>query len=1010
MICPCATGGLQAAAIRGRFERWHKCLRFPYNEGFVPRPRVPPVSTPVSTASKFNGATSLPMIHLRGVAVNNLQHVDLDLPHRRLIAFCGVSGSGKTSLALDTLYAEGQRRYIESFSTYTRQFLQQLDKPEAESIEGIPPSIAVTRKSVSRSSRATVGSATQINEHLQLLFSRIGEVVCHGCGQLVSQDSAESAADELSELPAGTRLMIGFPSHRGQRTADVWLADLVELGYLRSVLGESTIELNPAAVEQFAGVNQVDVVLDRLSVSLEATTRLRDSLESALEAGRGTCVVWAEGACQSTENPSPSPSLQGRGTVSIDDRPWQVRRFSRYFRCEACGIDYPSPEPQLLSFNNPLGACPACEGFGNVIDVDMDRVVPDPSKSLREGAIAPWNTPAYSHELEELQALADDYDLPVDVPYRELTAEQVALVTAGVPERDFGGLNGFFQWLERRKYKMHLRVFLSRWRSYYPCRECGGTRLKPDALAVRIAGKNIADVSALKIRDSLQWLLTVELSSWQRQVGHLLLEQVVTRLRYLDRVGVGHLALERPLRTLSGGEAQRVALTGALGSNLVGMLYVLDEPCAGLHQADMPQLVDAIGELRDRGNTVAVVEHEPSLIRASDEVVELGPGAGEFGGRIVFHGTPQAMVTDGESRTADWLAGRRRWEPQESRRPTTQGWLRLIGARGNNLQDVTAEFPLGVLCMITGVSGAGKSTLVQQTLFPAVAQRLRIEGEKPLPFEEILGAGQLEDAVLVDQSPIGRTPRSNPVTYVKAFDQIRALFAGTNEAQARRFRASHFSFNVDGGRCEACQGEGYTQIDMRLMADVYMRCAECRGQRYRHEVLDVKYRGLNIAEVLDLTVREAFTFFRGQRRIVTRLKCLLDVGLDYLRLGQPANTLSGGEAQRLKMATYIAAPRRGRTLFVLDEPSTGLHFSDVLQLLDCFESLVAMGHSLVVVEHHLLMLQAADYIVDLGPGAADEGGRVVAHGTPEEIAANSASITGKYLAAELRKSAEPAVE
>lgn len=948
-----------------------------------------------------------PMIRLRGVAVNNLQHVDLDLPHRRLIAFCGVSGSGKTSLALDTLYAEGQRRYIESFSTYTRQFLQQLDKPDAESIEGIPPSIAVTRRSVSRSSRATVGSATQINEHLQLLFSRIGEVVCHGCGKKVSQDSAESVADEFFQLPAGARLMIGFPSFRGERTTDVWIADLVALGYLRCVLRDATVDLNPAATDRIADVQQMDVVLDRLTISPESAGRLRDSLESALEAGRGSCVVWSE---QSAGGTDPVSSLQGRGIVAVDGRSWHVQRFSRHFRCEACDLNYPAPEPQLLNFNNPLGACPACEGFGNVIDVDMDRVVPDPSKSLREGAIAPWNTPAYAHELEELLTLADDYELPVDVPYRQLTSEQVALVTQGVPERDFGGLKGFFKWLERRKYKMHLRVFLSRWRSYYPCPECGGTRLKPEALAVRVAGRNIAEISALKIRDALAWLQSVELSHWQRQVGRLLLEQVVTRLRYLDRVGVGHLALERPLRTLSGGEAQRVALTGALGSNLVGMLYVLDEPCAGLHQADLPQLVEAIGELRDRGNTVAVVEHEPMLIRAADEVVELGPGAGEFGGKIVFHGSPVEMMSDSDSRTADWLAGRRRWEPRDERRPTSQGWIRLIGARGNNLQEVTAEVPLGVLCMVTGVSGAGKSTLVEQTLFPAVAQRLRIEGDKPLPFEEILGAGQLEDAVLVDQSPIGRTPRSNPVTYVKAFDPIRSLFAGTNEAQARGFHASHFSFNVDGGRCEACQGEGYTQIDMRMMADVYMRCAECRGQRYRREVLDVKYRNLSIAEVLDLTVREAFTFFRGQRRIVSRLKCLMDVGLDYLRLGQPANTLSGGEAQRLKMATYIAAPRRGRTLFVLDEPSMGLHFSDVLQLLDCFESLVAMGHSLVVVEHNLLMLQAADHIIDLGPGAADEGGRVVACGTPEEIAANPASITGKYLAAEMQRATEPVIE
>lgn len=928
--------------------------------------------------------------------MNNLQHVDLDLPHQQLIAFCGVSGSGKSSLALDTLYAEGQRRYIESFSTYTRQFLEQLDKPEAESIEGIPPSIAVTRQNVSRSSRATVGSATQINEHLQLLFSRIGDVVCHGCGEIVNRDSAESAAEALSSLPDKTRLMIGFPSQLGsERTAEVWIADLLALGYRRCRLGDQTLELGPDIAGKLVGVEQIDVVLDRLAASQETLTRTRDSLESALEAGRGSCVVW-------TEIPEADREKRNGESVELDSRLWNEHRYSQYFRCEACDIDYPTPEPQLLNFNNPLGACAECEGFGNVIDVDMDRVVPDPNKSLRDGAIAPWNTPAYAHELKELLALADDYDLPVDVPYRELTESQQALVREGVPERDFGGLNGFFNWLERRKYKMHLRVFLSRWRSYYPCPKCDGQRLNPDALAVRIGGHSMGDIATMKIREALAWFESVELTNWQRQVGRLMMDQVVTRLRYLDRVGVGHLTIERPLRTLSGGEAQRVALTSALGSNLVGMLYVLDEPCAGLHQADVPRLVDTINELRDRGNSVAVVEHEPQLIRAADQVVELGPGAGEFGGRVIFQGTPGEMEHSTESRTADWLAGRRRPEPREDRRPTEQGWLRIVGARGNNLQNLTAELPLGVLCVVTGVSGAGKSTLVQETLFPAVAQGLHMEGYKPLPLDEMLGVGQLEDAILVDQSPIGRTPRSNPVTYIKAFDPIRALFAETTEAQARGFKASHFSFNVDGGRCEACQGEGYTQVDMRLMADVYMRCAECQGQRYRREVLDVKYRNCNIAEVLELSVREGFTFFRGQKRIQARLKCLMDVGLDYLRLGQPANTLSGGEAQRLKMATFIAAPRKGRTLFVLDEPCTGLHYSDVLQLLDAFDFLLAMGHSLIVVEHNLLMMQAADYILDLGPGAAEEGGKVVAQGTPEQVATCAESLTGQFLAAEFR--------
>jgi excinuclease ABC subunit A len=672
-------------------------------------------------------------------------------------------------------------------------------------------------------------------------------------------------------------------------------------------------------------------------------------------------------------------------------------------RCEGCGIQYPDVEPQLLNYNNPLGACPACEGFGNVINIDMDRVVPNPEKSIREGAIAPWNSPAYEHELTELLALARDYQLPVDAPFGELTPDHLRLIREGVPERKFGGLTGFFKWLERRKYKMHIRVFLSRWRSYYPCEACGGARLRPEALAVRIAGRNIAELSRMKIAEALAWLCELALTPWQRQVGQLLVDHVAARLQYLDTVGVGHLTIDRSLRSVSGGEAQRVALTSALGSNLTGMLYVLDEPSAGLHPADLPRLVNAVGSLRDRGNTVAVVEHEPSLITAADHVVELGPGAGEFGGRVVFEGPPAAMLDNADSRTGEWLAGRPLEAGRRSRRETNHGWIRLVGARGNNLKNLTVEFPLGVLCVVTGVSGAGKSTLVEQTLFPAAAARLHLDAEKPAEHDDILGVGQIDDALRIDQSPIGRTPRSNPVTYVKAFDPIRALFADTTEAKSRSFKAGHFSFNAEGGRCEACQGEGFKRIDMRFMADVYMRCPECQGSRYRREVLDVKYRGLNIAEVLDLSVREAFNFFRGHKKILTRLKCLIDVGLDYLRLGQPANTLSGGESQRLKLANYVSSAKRGRTLFVLDEPTTGLHFSDVVQLVDCFDSLIAMGHSLVVVEHNPLMMQAADYIIDLGPGPAEDGGRVLAEGAPEDVAATAASITGRYLREELAK-------
>jgi excinuclease ABC subunit A len=628
----------------------------------------------------------------------------------------------------------------------------------------------------------------------------------------------------------------------------------------------------------------------------------------------------------------------------------------------------------------------------------LDLVVPDQRKSLREGAIAPWNTPAYAHELRELLALAGDFGLPVDLPYAELTAAQQRLIEEGVPERKFGGLRGFFAWLERRKYKMHLRVFLSRWRSERPCPECGGARLRPEALGLRLGGKHLAELCRMKVPELAGHLIGLELTDWERGVGQRVIDQVAARLRFLEAVGVGYLTLDRTLRTLSSGEAQRVALTGALGSSLVNMLYVLDEPTVGLHPADVPPLVRAVRQLQQRGNTVIVVEHDEAVIRGADQVVEIGPGAGEQGGRIVFQGTPQELLQAAGSLTGDFLAGRRGAGLKSERRRPDHGWLRVVGARGHNLQGLNVEFPLGVLCVVTGVSGAGKSTLVQETLYGALCARLRKEGPRPLPLDELIGDGQLEDVVLVDQSPIGRSPRSNPVTYLKAFDEIRSVFAETVEARTRGFTAAHFSFNVDGGRCAACEGDGQRQVDMQFLSDVYMTCSQCGGRRYRREVLEVEYRGRNIAEVLDLTAREAFTFFRGQAKVQARLKLLIDVGLDYLRLGQPANTLSGGEAQRLKLASYLAAVRRGRTLFLLDEPTTGLHFQDVLHLLDCFEALLAVGHSLIVVEHNLQLMLAADYLIDLGPGAADQGGRVVARGAPEEVARAANSPTGKLLA------------
>ncbi len=940
-------------------------------------------------------------IELRGVAVNNLRHVDLDLPHRELIVFCGVSGSGKTSMALDTLYAEGQRRYIESFSAYTRQFLEQLDKPQADRIDGIPPAIAVTHKNPSRSNRATVGTTTEVNEYLGLLFARVGEIICYQCGEPVRRDSPESAAEQFAHLPAAARVMIGFDATApDDEPAEQWIADLVGLGYVRAVLGDKTVSLEPSLAKKIAAGDRLTIILDRISLGDQSTERLRDSIESAFSAGDGSCVIFTESLDDSSATRDES--------LKIDDRTWQRATYSNQLRCETCGIEYSDPEPQLFNFNRPLGACPECEGFGNVVVTDMDRVVPDPQKSLREGAIAPWNSPSYAHELAELLALAPAYKLPVDVPFADLSDEQRRIVVEGVPERNFGGLNGFFRWLERRKYKMHLRVFLSRWRSYRLCPACNGARLRPEALAVRVADRSFADICRLKIDEALQFFDELNWPDWQQQIAKPLLVDVRSRLAFLAEVGVGYIAIDRSLRTLSSGEAQRVALTTTLGSNLVDMLYVLDEPSVGLHPADVSPLAAAIERLHERGNTVVVVEHEPEIIRRSNRVVEFGPGAGTEGGRVIFQGTPKQLIRSKESRTGNWLSGRSGLSNAAARRSTGQGWVKLRGARGNNLQNLTVEFPLGVLCLVTGVSGAGKSTLVDKTLYPALARRFHKDDEpadlpQSLEYEDVLGTGQLDDVVHIDQSPIGRSPRSNPATYIKALDPIRTLFAEQLDARTHGLTASHFSFNVEGGRCETCNGDGYLAIDMQFMANVYMKCPECSGKRFRQQVLEVKYRGLNIAEVLDMTAREAFNFFRSQRKVQTKLKFLLDVGLDYLRLGQPANTLSGGESQRLKLAAHLAAKRRGRTLFLLDEPTTGLHFTDIVQLLDCFDALLEVGHSLVVVEHNLQLMKAADWLIDLGPGAADSGGQVVVTGTPEEVAACTTSATGRVLAAEFER-------
>ena len=1135
-------------------------------------------------------------IRLRKVSVNNLKGIDLDIPYGRLTTFCGLSGSGKSSLAIDTLYAEGQRRYIESFSAYTRQFLEKLEKPEAELIDGIQPAIAVTSRPSSSMSRSTVATATETADYLRLLFSKVGRLHCHSCGRRVRCDSPDSVLESLESVAEGTRLILAFsPSVESfrARPAD-FQAHWRERGYLRGVvLGESfrldeggipfdkfaeaqllfladqldesfvepdtkkeyfdpktaasadddfsddaeTDEIDdtndtksnnaeqtdepeepddladlPQAQDETDEANEPDetddgeladtvladggddtgddaggednsdesqlekkfsnriltidpdgdahlanyvkrrneslkpggppplfFVVDRLTIGKTTPARIRESLETAFSAGEGRCWIFCEGetvplraanvdaengdtqngdsdapscdksSCEnpSCENPScdnPLCETHGRDNrrlgvaYTIDEARWTLVGFSRRLRCEDCGLEYPKPEPKLFSFNSPLGACPLCEGFGNLMTLELEKIIPDRRKSLRDGAVSPWNSPSYRHKYRELLAVADTLELRTDVPVSELTKREMDLLINGSVRTGFDGLNGFFRRLQKQKYKMHIRVFLSRWRSYRVCPLCHGARLRPEALAITVGGRNIDELMSMTIAEALEFFRAWRPNEWEARIGRTVIAQVRHRLEYMALVGLGYLTLKRQMRTLSEGEQRRVALTSVLGSSLVDMLYVLDEPSIGLHPRDTERLLESILALRDRGNTVVAVEHEEAILAASDRIVEIGPEAGLGGGRVVFEGTFDEICRDEKSLTGSYLSGRRGVTLGGKRRILEHGFLELTGAKGYNLKNVSAVFPLGVLCVVTGVSGAGKSTLVQETLYPAVCRKLgRTNTPAPLPFDSILGVGQIDDVVLVDQSPIGRSPRSNPITYLKIFDEIRSIFAETPDAKAKGYNAGYFSFNVDGGRCNACKGEGFLTIDLQFMADMYIKCPQCGGRRYQREILDILYRGRSIAEVLDMTVREAFSFFRGQAKVQQKLKRLMDVGLDYIRLGQPANTLSGGESQRLKLAAYLSNARKGRCLFIMDEPTTGLHFADIVQLLDGFDALVETGHSLIVVEHNLQMIKAADYIIDMGPGAADAGGQIVAEGTPEQIARNENSETGRFL-------------
>jgi excinuclease ABC subunit A len=921
--------------------------------------------------------------------VHNLKGIDLDIPRHQLVVICGVSGSGKTSLALDTLYAEGQRRYIETFSLQARQFLERLDKPEADRIDGIPPAIAVKQHVASRSSRVTIGTATEAIDYLRLLYAKIADLVCPTCGQPVAKHSPQSAAEQLTALPQRTRIMICFEPPPGPASGPKEaLSYYQSAGFVRLIAAGQLLNIADAVNDSS---NDVLVVVDRLVIGQQDPNRLRDSIETAFRHGNGRAIVFAD-------VDATAGLLSSALKTAIDGKTWHRLEFSTRLECSNCHRLFADPDPRRFSFNSPLGACPTCEGFGAVSDTDLKKIVPDPAKTIRSGAIAPWNTPKHRHELDELLALASDYDIPVDVPFSELTEEQLRPIQEGVPERNFGGLVGFFRWLDRHKYKLHYRIFANRWRSSRTCPTCHGTRLTEEALAWKIAGHSIADLTGLTIDKARVIFHSLDFSAHRHKIAQNILDQLSQRLNFLAEVGLGYLSLDRPLRTLSSGEAHRVMLTSVLGSSLVNMLYVLDEPSAGLHPKDVSGLVQSIRRLSSRHNTVVAVEHEEELIRAADRLIELGPAAGDSGGQVTFQGPLAAMLTPSASLTGEFLAGRRGISIPEKRRPTNRGWIKLLGARGHNLKNITVEFPLNTLCIVSGVSGAGKSSLVQETLYGAICSRQARDCDPPpLPFDEIVGCGQIDDCILVDQTPIGRSSRVNPATYIKAFDPIRQVFAETVEARTHNYTAGHFSFNVESGRCSACQGEGFLTIDMQFMADVQKKCGQCGGARYRKEILGVKYRSKSIADVLAMTAREAFGFFRGQPKVQARVKQLIDVGLDYLQLGQSASTLSAGEAQRLKLAAYLSQATKNRSLFLLDEPTTGLHFADIVTLLDCFEALLSVGHSLIVVEHNLQLMRSADYIIDLGPGAGDAGGQVIAAGTPEQIARATASHTGRYL-------------
>jgi excinuclease ABC subunit A len=939
-----------------------------------------------------------PVLSIRGARVHNLKNINVEIPHNALSVVTGVSGSGKSSLVFDTIYAEGQRRYVESLSAYARQFLERMEKPEVDEILGIAPPIAIRQKNQTRNPRSTVATATELYDFMRLLWARAGRTYCPNDGTRIQSDTVDHVADAMLAQPEDSRWYALFPvKAEGKLEASALrdrLFDLRKKGFNRLFQNGQVFEFStPESLLEIDFSKPVWVLADRIVIRPDLHQRIVDTVEVCF---RESGEVYFERAGAAEK---------------------ESLHFSEKFACKVCGLTAEAPEPTLFSFNSPIGACPACQGFGNTVDYDYRLIVPDPYLSLEDGAVDPWTKPQYSWYYDEVFKPKSRGKARLNVLYTELTADEKRFVQTHIQK--------FFAEVEKKKYKVHVRVFLSRYRAYTECPVCHGARLRPEALWVRIGNQSIAEVSRKNIADALDFFDELTLSPEESEIADKILNEIRQRCKFLNDVGLQYLTLDRLSSTLSGGEAQRIQLATCLGSRLVGATYVLDEPSIGLHSRDTARLIRILHELRELGNTIIVVEHDPEIMAEADYILDLGPGAGEGGGRVVFSGTYRQLLLPNVSADREMLSLTGRylrgdlvvWRPRERKKTNPKRLIRFVGSRANNLKNIDVDIPLGLIVAVTGVSGSGKSSLVHDVIYRSLDLAVNKERQKVMrdteeeaslqraPLKRVERANLLTSVVMVDQSPIGRTPRSNPVTYVKAFDLIRDIFASTPEAQRRGYTAGHFSFNIPGGRCETCQGDGTVTVEMQFLADVELVCEECKGTRYKQSVLDIRYKGLNIHEVLQLTVREALSFFANTPRLATRLKVLVDVGLGYLRLGQSATTLSGGEAQRVKLAAHLAQSSCEGTLFLFDEPTTGLHFDDIAKLLQAFERLIQNGGSVLIVEHNLDLIRAADWVIDLGPEGGDAGGRIVAQGTPEAIAAVSDSYTGEYLKQVLFQSA-----